>query len=455
MFTVLKLPTRWHDKRMPRRKKKVKEVSESRNLEKKDVETTSSVGVKRKRRLEDAFIVISDSDGEEPKEENGLQKTKTKQSNRAKCLAKRKIAQMTEEEQFALALKMSEQEAREVNSQEEEEEELLRKAIAESLNSSQGIVEETSEEGNSVPASQSVAALTSKGSLVLMPESSTEEITVCPETQLSSSETFDLEREVSPGSREILDGVRIIMADKEVGNKEDAEKEIAISTFSSSNQVSCPLCDQHFPPTKIERHAMYCNGLMEEDTVLTRRQKEAKAKTKSDSGTAAQTSLDIDKNEKCYLCKSLVPFREYQCHVDSCLQLAKADQGDGPEGGGRAFSTVEGKWQQRLKNPKEKGHSEGRLLSFLEQSEHKTSDADIKSSETGAFRVPSPGMEEAGCSREMQSSFTRRDLNESPVKSFVSISEATDCLVDFKKQVTVQPGSRTRTKAGRGRRRKF
>nr|XP_045250503.1 BRCA1-A complex subunit RAP80 isoform X6 [Macaca fascicularis] len=438
---------------MPRRKKKVKEVSESRNLEKKDVETTSSFSVKRKRRLEDAFIVISDSDGEEPKEENGLQKMKTKPSNRAKCLAKRKIAQMTEEEQFALALKMSEQEAREVNSQEEEEEELLRKAIAESLNSSQGVVEETSEEGNSVPASQSVAPLTSKRSLVLVPESSAEEITVCPETQLSSSETFDLEREVSPGSREILDGVRMIMTDKEVGNKEDAKKEVPISIFSSSNQVSCPLCNQSFPPTKIERHAMYCNGLMGEDTVLTRRQKEAK--TKSDSGTAAQTSLDIDKNEKCYLCKSLVPFREYQCHVDSCLQLAKADQGDGPEGSGRACSTVEGKRQQRLRNPKEKGHSEGRLLGFLEQSEHKTSDADIKSSETGAFRVPSPGMEEAGCSREMQSSFTHRDLNESPIKSFVSISEATDCLVDFKKQVTVQPGRRTRTKVGRGRRRKF
>ncbi|XP_073850896.1 BRCA1-A complex subunit RAP80 isoform X6 [Macaca fascicularis] len=351
--------------------------------------------------------------------------------------------------------------------------------------SSQGVVEETSEEGNSVPASQSVAPLTSKRSLVLVPESSAEEITVCPETQLSSSETFDLEREVSPGSREILDGVRIIMTDKEVGNKEDAKKEVPISIFSSSNQVSCPLCNQSFPPTKIERHAMYCNGLMGEDTVvqlktflypavseilcwmlrvrrsgpkdpkdvLTRRQKEAK--TKSDSGTAAQTSLDIDKNEKCYLCKSLVPFREYQCHVDSCLQLAKADQGDGPEGSGRACSTVEGKRQQRLRNPKEKGHSEGRLLSFLEQSEHKTSDADIKSSETGAFRVPSPGMEEAGCSREMQSSFTHRDLNESPIKSFVSISEATDCLVDFKKQVTVQPGRRTRTKVGRGRRRKF
>ncbi|KAF6083461.1 ubiquitin interaction motif containing 1 [Phyllostomus discolor] len=120
---------------MPRRKKKVREASEAQNLENKEAETASSVTVKRKRKFEDAFIVISDSDGEEPKEENGLQKMKTKQSNRGRCLAKRKkIAQMTEEEQFALAVKMSEQEAREVNSQEEEEEALLRKAIEESLN---------------------------------------------------------------------------------------------------------------------------------------------------------------------------------------------------------------------------------------------------------------------------------------------------------------------------------
>ncbi|XP_016013801.1 BRCA1-A complex subunit RAP80 isoform X7 [Rousettus aegyptiacus] len=439
---------------MPRRKKKVKETSEVQNLEKKDVETTSPVNVKRKRKLEDAFIVISDSDGEEPKEENGLQKTKTEQSNRAKCLAKRKIAQMTEEEQFALALKMSEQEAREVNSQEEEEEELLRKAIAESLNSSQRLfVEETSEEGNSVPVSQSITALTNKRSSVLMTEDSAEEITVCPETQLSSPETFDLEREVSPGSRETPDEVRIIMAD-EVGNREDTEKEIRTSAFSASTKVSCPLCDQGFPLTKIEQHAMYCNGLMEQETVLTRRQKEAKSK--SDCGIAVQTSLNIDKNEKCYLCKSLVPFKEYQCHVESCLQLARGDQGDRPEESGRVCSDVEGKLQQWPKNAKEKGRSEGRLLSLLEQSEHKTADAEIKtrSSETVAFGVPSPGKEEAGCSRQMQSSLTHLELNESPIKSFVSISEATDCLVDFKKQFTVQPGSRTRTKAGRGRRRK-
>ncbi|XP_054573763.1 BRCA1-A complex subunit RAP80 [Eptesicus fuscus] len=720
---------------MPRRKKKVKEAPEAQNLEKKDAETSSPVNVRRKRKLEDALIVISDSDGEEPQEENGFQKMKTKQLNRAKCLAKRKIAQMTEEEQFALALKMSEQEAREVNSQEEEEEELLRKAIAESLNScqpsdasatrsralavgpssqshqekttdsgttegiwqlvppslfkgshisqgneaekreepwdhtenteeepvsgssgswdqssqpvvenenvkcfrctghlaehtqcgkpqestgrgcdfheaaqgrgdtsrhflpasadakgiqnsggtvhyfwgipfcpagidpnqytkvilcqlevyqkslkmaqrqlfkkkefgepvlprppsliqnecgqgnqaseknegisedmadedkeeerqesrasvwhsetkdfqespikslkeklllkeesatshgqsSQGLfAEETSEEGNSDPASQSIVALTSKRNLVLMPESSAEEITVCPETQLSSSETFDLEREVSPGSRETRDEVTIIMSDKEFGNREDAEKEVP-STFSSSTKVSCPLCDQGFPPTKIERHAMYCNGLVGQDIVLTWRQIEAQSKR--DSGIVAQTSLDIEKNEKCYLCKSLVPFKEYQCHVESCLQRARNDQGDGPAESGRVYSAEEGKQWQCLRNPKEKGRSEGRLLSLLEQSEHKTADAEIKtkSSETVAFRVPSPGMEEAGCSREMQSSLAHLDLNESPIKSFVSISEATDCLVDFKKQFTVRPGSRTRSKAGRGRRRK-
>ncbi|XP_031545199.2 BRCA1-A complex subunit RAP80 isoform X2 [Vicugna pacos] len=443
---------------MPRRKKKVKEASEVQNLEKKDAETSNSVNVKKKRRLEDAFIVISDSDGEEPKEENGLQKTKTKVSNRAKCLAKRKIAQMTEEEQFALALKMSEQEAREVNSQEEEEEELLRKAIAESLNSSQGLFVETSEEGNPAPASQSFPTLTCKRSLVLRPESSAEEIIVCPETQLCSPETFDLEKEDFPGSRETPGEVRI-MADKEglqVDYKEDAEKEVPTSAFSSSTRIACPLCDQGFPPTKIERHAMYCNGLMGQDTVLTRRQKEAKSKSKSGSGTAAQTSLDIDKHEKCYLCKSLVPFREYQCHVESCLQLARRDQEDEPEESRRVCSAVRGKRPQWLRNPKEKGHSEGRLLSLLEQSEYKAADAEIKTkfSETGAFGVPSPGVEEAGCSKEMQSSLAHLDLNESPIKSFVSISEATDCLVDFKKQLTVRPGSRTRTKAGRGRRRK-
>ncbi|XP_005355276.1 BRCA1-A complex subunit RAP80 isoform X5 [Microtus ochrogaster] len=445
---------------MPRRKKKIKEASESHNSEKKDRENTSPVSIKKKRRLEDLFIVISDSDGEEAKEENGLQKMKTKQSNRSKCLAKRKIAQMSEEEQFALALRMSEQEAREVNSQEEKEEELLRKAIAESLNSSQGLfVEETSEEvlksseeGNCMPVSQSIAALANKRSLVLMPESSTEEITVCPETQLSSPEPLDLNREDSPDSSEVPIEVRRTVSDKQVGDRENGEKAIPTPAFSSSTLVSCPLCDQDFPPTKIEQHAMYCNGLMEQETVLTRKLREAR--NKSDSKTSTRTALDINKKEKCYLCKSLVPLGEYECHVEACLQHAKGDRRDGTEVGKRTrvCATVEGKQQQRLRKPKDKDHSEGRLLSLLEQSEHKTIGVEkkTKSSEARTFKIPSSEVEEASCSREMQSSLSQLNLNESPIKSFVPVSEATNCLVDFKDQFTF----RSRTKSGRGRRRK-
>ncbi|XP_040611963.1 BRCA1-A complex subunit RAP80 isoform X3 [Mesocricetus auratus] len=443
---------------MPRRKKKIKEASESQNLEK-DQETTSSVSMKKKRRLEDLLIVISDSDGEEAKEENGLQKMKTKQSNRSKCVAKRRIAQMSEEEQFALALRMSEQEAREVNSQEEKEEELLRKAIAESLNSSQGLlVEETSEEvlksseeGNSVPASQSIATLTSKRSLVLMPESSAEEITVCPETQLSSPEPLDINREDSLDSSETPVEVRIAVSNKQV-DRRDGEKANPTSAFSSRAQVSCPLCGQDFLPTKIEQHAMYCNGLIEQETVLTRRQREAK--NKRDGRTATQTALDINKKEKCYLCKSLVPLGEYQCHVEACLQLARGDGGEGPEGSKRTrvCAAVEGKQQPRLRKPEEKGQGQGRLLSLLEQSEHKTTGVEkkTKSSEARTFRIPSPEVEEASCSGEMQSSLSQLNFNESPIKSFVPVSEATNCLVDFKDQFTF----RSRTKSGRGRRRK-
>ncbi|XP_074924332.1 BRCA1-A complex subunit RAP80 isoform X6 [Chelonoidis abingdonii] len=122
---------------MPRKKKHA-ESPDFQDLGGEEEEPRGLVDAKKKRSFVDAFIVISDSDGEESKEENGLQKKRTKQQlDRVKFAAKRKIAQMTEDEQFALALKMSEQEARQVNCREEEEEELVRKAIAESLNSYQ------------------------------------------------------------------------------------------------------------------------------------------------------------------------------------------------------------------------------------------------------------------------------------------------------------------------------
>ncbi|KAF1486433.1 BRCA1-A complex subunit RAP80, partial [Megadyptes antipodes antipodes] len=615
---------------MPRKKKPTEGLdSRGQDGDEEEEEKRNPANAKKKRSFVDAFIVISDSDGEqESKEESGLQKKRTKQQlDRTKFAAKRKIAQMTEEEQFALALKMSEQEARQVNCQEEEEEELLRKAIAESLNSCQpsdssdatpqlsaealgarsqsqpaekegaeilgglalcpdtpcsgcsshsqsaradgngqmdltsiqhnrvsgegpacdkvkvtsgsrrltprrlftspfssseatghepkeqplpctghsveeagagssamlwkswtaertpelcvlnaaeekhkqeeardtvhyywgipfcpkgvdpnqytkvilcqlevyqkslkqaqrqllhkkefgnpvvpssslsqnelgkgeqisrenGVADDTEdgdpdgqkesesitwllpskrreaespghsmeEEKNStsddepttsycqasqvLPAedvcgdgepmqiAQSISVLTPLGSKrspdIATENSAEEEISVCPETQPNPLEAIEVEREeLCSGSRDAPMQVK----EPEAGGDEDAGRTVSECSPTAADRVSCPLCDQGFPATEIELHAMYCNGIMgeeagEDSPVLTRRQREARSKAAS--GESGPTSLDIDKCEKCYLCKSLVPLLQYQRHVDSCLQAARQAQG--------------------------------------------------------------------------------------------------------------------------------
>ncbi|NXA96915.1 UIMC1 protein, partial [Melanocharis versteri] len=609
---------------MPRRRKPAEGLeSRGQDGEEEEEEKRNPANAKKKRSFVDAFIVISDSDGEqESKEESGLQKKRTKQLDRTKFAAKRKIAQMTEEEQFALALKMSEQEARQVNCQEEEEEELLRKAIAESLSSCQpsdsstatpqlsldsqgqsqpaekegseilgglafcpdtppsdcsshsqssradgngqmdvarsplvvlrsptfgkvasgswrltprrlftspssssevaghepkeqflpctshsvgeagagssatlqksrtteqcdsprrsgggadlcklteveekhkqeearatvhyywgipfcpkgvdpnqytkvilcqlevyqkslkqaqrqllhkkefgnpivpssslsqnelGKGEETSrengvadgtedgdtegqesenitwlhpskrkeaespghsmeeekntsddepttsycqpsqvlpaedvpEDGEPMQIAQSISTMTPLGSKrspdTATENSAEEEISVCPETQPSSLEAVEEERE------ELCSDSR--GAPIQVGGDEDAGRTVSECSPTAAARVSCPLCDHGFPADEIEVHAMYCNGIVgpepgEDTPVLTRRQREAR--NKSASGESSPPSLDIDKCEKCYLCKSLVPLLQYQRHVDSCLQAARQAQG--------------------------------------------------------------------------------------------------------------------------------
>ncbi|XP_078006428.1 LOW QUALITY PROTEIN: BRCA1-A complex subunit RAP80 [Phascolarctos cinereus] len=309
--------------------------------------------------------------------------------------------------------------------------------------------EDTPEEDEMMTVTSSPTALsllTTKRSPVIARGSSAEEITVCPETQLSPSEVLELEREegcLSSKERPVKAAVN-----------ENIEKEMSASIFSAHIQVSCPMCDQGFPPTEIELHAMYCNGLVGEESrhspVLTRKRK--RAMSKSDTGREIQPSLDIDKSEKCYLCKSLVPFKEYPSHVDFCLQIAADNQGNKLERDNGQPSDFEGKGV-RQRTTREGNRNGGRLLSLLEQSEYKSADTDMKteSSEGEAFRYLPSEMEKADCSRAGQSSF---NLNDSPIKSFVSISEAKDCLVDFKKQLSIRPGSRKRTKASRGKRRK-
>ncbi|KFQ03196.1 BRCA1-A complex subunit RAP80, partial [Haliaeetus albicilla] len=183
--------------------------------------------------------------------------------------------------------------------------------------------EDVHEDGEPMQVAQSISMLTPLGSKrspdTATENSAEEEISVCPETQPSPLETIEVEREeLCLGSRD---------APMQAGGDEDAGRTVSERSPTAADHVSCPLCDQGFPATEIELHAMYCNGIMgeEDGPVLTRRQREARSKAAS--GESGPTSLDIDKCEKCYLCKSLVPLLQYQRHVDSCLQAARQAQG--------------------------------------------------------------------------------------------------------------------------------
>ncbi|NXW37862.1 UIMC1 protein, partial [Phaetusa simplex] len=186
--------------------------------------------------------------------------------------------------------------------------------------------EDAREDGEPMQIAQSISVLTPLGSKrspdIATENSAEEEISVCPETQLSPLEAIEAEKEeLCLGSGD---------APMQGGGDEGAGRTVSESSPTAADHVSCPLCDQGFPATEIELHAMYCNGIVgeeaaEDSPVLTRRQREARSKAAS--GDSGPTSLDIDKCEKCYLCKSLVPLLQYQRHVDSCLQAARQAQG--------------------------------------------------------------------------------------------------------------------------------
>ncbi|NXK52959.1 UIMC1 protein, partial [Chauna torquata] len=181
-------------------------------------------------------------------------------------------------------------------------------------------------DGEPMQTAQSITVLTPLGSKrspdVATENSAEEEISVCPETQPSPLEAVEPEREeLCLVSKD---------APMQAGGDENAGRTLSEDSPTAADRVSCPLCDQGFPAAEIELHAMYCNGIVgeeaaEDSPVLTRRQREARSKAAS--GESGPTSSDIDKCEKCYLCKSLVPLLQYQRHVDSCLQAARQAQG--------------------------------------------------------------------------------------------------------------------------------
>ncbi|XP_060096168.1 BRCA1-A complex subunit RAP80 [Heteronotia binoei] len=302
--------------------------------------------------------------------------------------------------------------------------------------------EDVLEEGEPMQITQSISALTPLDSK-RSPDTATEnraeeEITICPETQPSPSQAIEPEsREIHSSSKDVS-----LQADA----NEDTGKSVTAPSLPADGAISCPLCDRRFPVLEIERHAMYCNGTGEDTEddapVMTRRQREAKSRAAW--GNETPQPADTGKYEKCYLCKTLVPLKEYQRHVDGCFQRC-SKSANGTQGG------------RRLRRAKGEGRGEGQLLNMLEQSESKAADAEMGATPSGEdSRCSSPEMDkEAERGKDDWSHFPHASCSDSPVKSFTSISESKNCLVDFKKQLATSSGSWQHTKASFRRRKKF
>ncbi|XP_028942834.1 BRCA1-A complex subunit RAP80 [Antrostomus carolinensis] len=302
--------------------------------------------------------------------------------------------------------------------------------------------EDVPEDGEPMQIAQSISVLTPLGSKrspdTATENSAEEEISVCPETQPSPLEAIEAEREeLCSGSRD---------APMQAGGDGDAGRTVSERSPTTADCVSCPLCDQGFPATEIELHAMYCNGIVGEEAgkdspVLTRRQREAR--NKAASGESGPTPLDIDKCEKCYLCKSLVPLLQYQRHVDSCLQAARQAQGT-----------------RRLRSAKDVGRQERGLLRMLELSESKSAGADAGTHLAGLGDQQSPPTLSAragGLVADSPTSLRHLPLDISPAKPAVSFLEATDCAGGFEPHphAALGSGSQQQTQGCCRRKRKF
>ncbi|KAK6475669.1 BRCA1-A complex subunit RAP80-like [Huso huso] len=252
------------------------------------------------------------------------------------------------------------------------------------------------------------------------------DLDVCPETQLSEESSQPLLKD-SPARTQSLEDV--------------VEKPGSAPVSQRAQHVECPICMQSFPQNRIEMHAAYCDGSRESEEVVMQEEEEETASQvmslrrsirKAESSDAAEPSPSCSdrsaQKEKCYICQDWISVKEYQSHVDNCIRRGR-------------------NWKSK------------KLLAALEHSERKdsgnaevgTSDSFFNHREDSGLvscldveeQEPGSGGDEPACPFQ---------LSDSPIRSYVPISQATDCLVDFKKQLTgPTEGQKRKRKRGRYR----
>ncbi|KAG8439391.1 hypothetical protein GDO86_005560 [Hymenochirus boettgeri] len=251
-----------------------------------------------------------------------------------------------------------------------------------------------------------------------------EENTVCQESQLSPAkeETCDLEEADLPEIHS--------MSSPGLSSVPPTEESEGIGP-NYPQGVECPLCGQQFLSAQIEMHAAYCDGTSNTDKkekIALRSGSKLQSKELNCSGDLVH-SLDSGKAEKCYICKLQVPLRDYKNHVENCLQSAKQQSHS----------------RRNIRNTRETTRQEGRLLSMLERAESMSTEA----------HSSAPGSSYNSYSPPRNEDHVLSSISESPIKAFVSISEAKDCLVDFKQQFKHKSSIKGPRRSLRGRHKKF
>ncbi|XP_043997529.1 uncharacterized protein uimc1 isoform X2 [Gambusia affinis] len=198
------------------------------------------------------------------------------------------------------------------------------------------------------------------------------------------------------------------MEDRSLQRSECPELEAAVIPHSPEASVDCPICQGSFPVSEIEMHAAYCDGEVAvvdqrtpesqgfQDLLKPRRKRMKRTEVVSEETTQPS---DIFRNqEKCYICQKSVSLRDYSRHTELCLQRGTVS---------------------RKEN----------LLSALE----KTESGDSGAEPSGSKPQPEAVIDLRDDDDEDEEVSAYR-ISNSPIRSFTPISEATGCLIDFRKQ---------------------
>uniref|UniRef100_A0A8C6TCG5 Ubiquitin interaction motif-containing protein 1 n=1 Tax=Neogobius melanostomus TaxID=47308 RepID=A0A8C6TCG5_9GOBI len=181
------------------------------------------------------------------------------------------------------------------------------------------------------------------------------------------------------------------------------------------SSVQCPLCQRVFPSDQIEMHAAFCDGGPEaagdKASSKPRRKRLRRGEAENANHTHSEPSVAL---EKCYVCLKAVPLRDYSFHTDRCFLRP----------GLRTANT-------------------GGLLSALDQSEHRDSEA----GPSGSTAKPQEVINLVDDDEDEEEEVSLIQISNSPIRSFTAISDAQDCLIDFSRQHQgKRPGTRLGTK---------